>query len=143
MEGGRDCALSVANRLGAKNVDWDYKHVRFIWSGITEIEIHYRVEVLLNLWKNWKLQRWFKKHHDLMFEEKEGLISPTIIFNLFYILLHIYRQFLYEGIGLRQMMDYYFLLSTNEITVKDKALVKDAIKSFGMLKFAQGVMSNA
>ena len=60
-------ALEFAESLGQKNVEWDYKHLHLkLWDD-TEVEMHYHVEVLLNLWKNSKLQKWFAKHRDAIF----------------------------------------------------------------------------
>ena len=57
---------------------------------------------------------------------------------MFYILLHIYRHFLYEGVGMRQLLDYYFVLLHTERT--DNTVVIKALKQFGMWKFARGMM---
>ena len=56
--------------------------------------MHYVPEVLLNLRKNKRLQKWFEAHKEEMYAESNGLVTPTIRFNLFYNLLHIYRHFL-------------------------------------------------
>lgn len=66
-------------------------------------------------------------------------MTPSLEFNLFYILLHIYRHFLYEGVGLRQLMDYFFVLKAVSPET-DTRWSKDAIESFGMKRFARGVM---
>ena len=140
---GREKAIEFADSIGQENAEWDYKHLHLKMFKDTEVEVHYRVEVLLNLWKNRKLQKWFKKHEEDMFSQQGGLITPTIEFNLFYILLHIYRHFLYEGVGLRQLLDYFFVLQeyekSEECRVKSEELV-DLLRQFGMLRFAQGVM---
>ena len=125
--------------------DWDYKHLHLDVFKDTEVEVHYRVEVLLSLWKNRKLQRWFKEHEELLFSQNGDLITPTIEFNRFYILLHIYRHFLYEGVGLRQLLDYYFVLKrpTPGPSLKggeSQIELAKLLKTFGMWKFARGVM---
>ena len=125
--------------------DWDYKHLHLDVFKDTEVEVHYRVEVLLNLWKNRKLQRWFKEHEELLFSQNGDLITPTIEFNRFYILLHIYRHFLYEGVGLRQLLDYNFVLRrpTPDPSLKggeSQTELAKLLKTFGMWKFARGVM---
>lgn len=111
----------------------------------TEVEIHYHVEVLLNLWKNRKLQKWFKKHQDVIlcsrFKVQGGdVVTPTVEFNVFYILLHIYRHFLYEGVGLRQIVDFHMVLRM----VHDSRLIVndyvEAVHEFGMVKFSKGLM---
>ena len=129
--------------------DWDYKHLHLDVFRDTEVEVHYRVEVLLNLWKNRKLQKWFAAHTEEIFgltdsaevtDKTDGatFVTPTVEFNRFYILLHIYRHFLYEGVGLRQLLDYYFVLLHTECT--DNTYAIKALKQFGMWKFARGVM---
>lgn len=61
---GREKAIEYARSLGQKDIDWDYKHLHLkLWDD-TEVEMHYHVEVLLNLWNNRKLQKWFQKHQD-------------------------------------------------------------------------------
>lgn len=136
--------------------DWDYKHLHLDVFKDTEVEVHYRVEVLLSLWKNRKLQRWFKEHEELLFSQNGDLITPTIEFNRFYILLHIYRHFLYEGVGLRQLLDYYFVLKsltpspipadapTRSLSPKGEGSsligLTKLLRQFGMWKFARGVM---
>lgn len=146
---GRERALRFAHDCGMRNVDWDYKHLHLdVWTD-TEVEVHYRVEVLLNLWKNRKLQKWFAAHTEEIFgltdsakvtDKTDGatFVTPTVEFNRFYILLHIYRHFLYEGVGLRQLLDYYFVLLHTDCT--DDTDVIKALKQFGMWKFARGVM---
>lgn len=156
---GREKAIQLAHEFGQEHVEWDYKHLHLdIWKD-TEVEMHYRVEVLLNLWKNCKLQRWFNDNVNLNanrplltppVEGEEGrLVTPSVSFNLFYILLHIYRHFLYEGVGMRQLMDYYFVLKSltpnpspkSEGSLKGKKNdIQNVLKEFGMWKFARGVM---
>lgn len=150
-----DCGLEKALRkvesLGFRAESWDYKHAHLdIWDDVA-VEMHYRVEVLLNLWKNRKLQKWFKAHTEGIFGHTENtenteIATPTVEFNVFYILLHIYRHFLYEGVGMRQLMDYYFVLVKvrgEKLKVRDSSEYNDsvyAIREFGMERFARGVM---
>lgn len=138
-------ALEYAESLGQKDVEWDYKHLHLkVWDD-TEVEMHYHVEVLLNLWKNRKLQKWFAAHEEQLYNHTDctdttDLITPTAEFNVFYILLHIYRHFLYEGVGLRQIVDYYMVLRM----VHDSRLMVneyvETVREFGMEKFAMGLM---
>lgn len=156
---GREKTMNTVEGVGLKVSDWDYKHAHIRMWNDTEVELHYRVEVLLNLWKNKKLQRWFDVHAEEMFghteitettERSDGhikgrtesteMVTPTVEFNVFYILLHIYRHFLYEGIGLRQIVDYYMVLRTvhdSRLMVNDYV---DAVRELRMMKFAKGLM---
>ena len=142
---GLEKALAFAQSLGQKDISWDYKHLHLeLWEE-TEVEMHYHVEVLFNLRKNKRLQRWFDNELDELYElnPDTGFVTPSVRFNVFYILLHIYRHFLYEGVGLRQIIDYYFVLkklSTAPIPKDEDSHYLQAIEQFGMQKFAGGLM---
>lgn len=140
---GREKATAYAKSLGQKDIDWDYKHLHLIVWDDTEVEMHYRVEVLLNLWKNRKLQKWFKNHKEQLFDKHNVFVTPTKEFNVFYILLHIYRHFLYEGVGLRQIVDYFMVLkhiNLDENFDVNESYAYNAVCEFGMEKFAKGLM---
>lgn len=139
---GREKAIEYARSLQG-DVDWDYKHLHLQVFTDTEVEMHYVSEVFLNLWKNRKLQKWFKEHQDGMFVPQGDFVTPSVEFNLFYILLHTYRHFLYEGVGLRQLMDYYFILreaQTKDFKGSEVSEFQSLIKRFGMMRFTKGVM---
>lgn len=137
---GREKAMEYARSIGQEHIDWDYKHLHLKIFTDADVEMHYRPEVLLNLQKNKRLQRWFRsdENQKQIFQHEGKLVSPSAEFDLFYILLHIYRHFLYEGVGLRQLLDYYFVLKTASGEYRSKALL--AIEKFGMDRFAKGIM---
>ena len=133
-------ALEFAHSMGQNSVEWDYKHLHLnVWDD-TEVEMHHRVEVLLNLWKNRRLQKWFKTNTALLFCHDYDITTPTLVFNVFYILLHIYRHFLYEGVGLRQIVDYYFVLRSVNLEKQSVGYALDTVSNFGIDKFAGGLM---
>lgn len=53
-------------------------------------------------------------------------------------LIHIYRHFLEEGIGLRQLLDYHYVLKA--LPESDRAAVCCDLETLGFKKFAAGVM---
>lgn len=142
---GREKAIEYARSIQGE-VDWDYKHLHLNVFDDTAVEMHYVPEVFLNLRKNRKLQKWFKESEvaSSMFRESGDMVCPSVEFNLFYILLHTYRHFLYEGVGMRQLMDYFFVLQTNgskgKEGIESKERVLTVIKQFGMARFVKGVM---
>lgn len=83
---GRERAIEYAHSLGDSNPQWDYKHLHLKRFKGTEVEMHYVPEVLMNLCKNKRLQKWFEVHKEEMFAKSGGLVTPSIRFNLFYIL---------------------------------------------------------
>ena len=140
---GREKAIKLVRNLGEHDLEWDYVHVKLFMMEDVEIELHYRVECLSNLICNHQLQAWFKRNKCLMYENCGNLIIPSLQFNLFYLLLHIYRHFLHEGVGLRQLMDYYFVLvkaNGNFGQYANGESIRDILGSVGMLKFSSGIM---
>lgn len=95
-----------------------YYHVESRTAHGPLIELHYRPSYLNCLWRNARLQRWFdlerdKANNARLMSCKKGPIAlpiPSDYFNAVYLLLHIYKHLFEEGIGLRQILDYYFML---------------------------------
>ena len=146
VDASREEVIRYAQSLGDSYPNWDYKHLHLRIFNDVEVEVHYVPEVFLNLWKNHRLQRWFKDHKSWIFSsvnQTTGLISPSLEFNVFYVLLHIYRHFLYEGVGLRQLMDFYLVLkeysSYSQASASRQEIV-DTIEQIGMMRFAKGMM---
>jgi len=140
---GRKIAIKLVRKIGQQDLEWDYKHVRLSMMGNLEVELHYRVEFISNLICNHKLQKWFKRNENLMYQDFGNIVIPSMQFNLFYLLLHIYRHFLHEGVGIRQLMDYYFVLvkaNGNFVQYTSGESINDILKSMKMLKFASGIM---
>lgn len=136
-------AIEYAKSLGQEKVHWDYKHLHLkIWKD-TAVEFHYHPEIMLNPIKNRRLQSFFKQNEELLFHEDGELVTPNVTMNLFYVLLHIYRHFHGSGIGLRQLIDYYFVLRTangNYGSYCHHESINALLERFGMLRFARGVM---
>ena len=81
------------------------------------IEVHYRPSYMRAPWYNKRLQKWFVDNEEAQFSNEislpddAGYINiPTPKFNLVFQLSHLYNHYFTEGIGLRQFVDYYFVL---------------------------------
>ena len=112
----------------------------------TEVEIHYRPFIMRNPFKNRKLQRFFAMEGEQCFENKIALPNgvgeiavPTTTFNLVHQMVHIYHHLFTEGIGLRQLLDYYFLLRSVE-SVGNVKVSKNCIHSLGLDRFASALL---
>ncbi|MFA4045652.1 hypothetical protein HPS54_09410 [Prevotella sp. PCHR] len=110
------------------------------------VEVHYRPSFQFNMFHNMRIQRFFRKTADIQFSNRvelpEGagqVYVPTPFFNLIFQMSHIANHFFHEGIGLRQLMDYFFLLRQN-ISADDRAEFARLFKRFGMYNFASAVM---
>ena len=86
----------------------NYHHVHYHLFGDAEVEVHIYPGYLHNPLSNKRLHRFFETHSPTESE------TPSKAFNLVYILLHIYNHLLGHGVGLRQVMDYYFVLKTQD-----------------------------
>ena len=85
---------------------------------------------------NRKVQRWIREGKDVLmshFDEKMTFGYPTIAFNLVFSLIHIYRHVFFEGIGLRQLTDYYYILSHSSLEETNMAMA--TLQDFGLSKF--------
>ena len=93
-----------------------YHHIEFPSYKGVEVEVHYRPSFLLCFWHNRKLQKYYERvkeeqfSHRVMLGEQGEIAIPTAEFNLIFQLTHIYSHLMNEGIGLRQLLDYYFVL---------------------------------
>lgn len=92
-----------------------YHHIDIPDINCTPVEAHYRPQFLFSYWHNKHLQEYFNKHSDEQFNNKvkfgdKEISVPTPEFNIVFQLSHIYNHLFHEGIGLRQMTDYYYVL---------------------------------
>ena len=93
-----------------------YHHIEFPSYKGVEVEVHYRPSFLLCFWHNRKLQKYYERvkeeqfSHRVMLGEQGEIAIPIVEFNLIFQLTHIYAHLMNEGIGLRQLLDYYYVL---------------------------------
>ena len=135
-----------------------YHHIDFPEINGIPVEVHYRPCYLQNPLHNFRLQKYFRQSAEEQFLHK-GRIGdtevaiPTTRFNVVHQLVHIYNHLFQEGIGLRQIVDYYFViekwymertestfLSTVGLQVTDKAALQDELKHLGLWDFAGAMM---
>ena len=93
-----------------------YHHIEFPSYKGVEVEVHYRPSFLLCFWHNRKLQKYYERvkeeqfSHRVMLGEQGEIAIPMVEFNLIFQLTHIFSHLMNEGIGLRQLVDYYYVL---------------------------------
>lgn len=121
-----------------------YHHTTFPIYNDVEVEVHWRPSWRSSPIYNIRLQHWFKEQVKYQFdniEPESGIHVPTWDFNVVYQLQHMYRHLLEEGLGLRQVMDYYYLLfsAKDEGTCK-KENVRKTLRHLGLLEFAGAMM---
>ena len=115
VEGGDKRVISFVRSISPHEKAC-YHHIEFPSYKGVEVEVHYRPSFLLCFRHNRKLQKYYERvkeeqfSHRVMLGEQGEIAIPTVEFNLIFQLTHIYAHLMNEGIGLRQLLDYYFVV---------------------------------
>lgn len=97
-----------------------YHHIGFPEYNGVEVEVHFRPSFLFCSRHNRCLQGYYERVMDEQFAHKvklggQGEVAvPKAEFNLIFQLTHIFSHLMNEGIGLRQLLDYFFLLKNTD-----------------------------
>ena len=122
-----------------------YHHIELSYLN-TPVEIHFFPSFMGNIWHEYKLRRFFNKckadqfkRFSVLPDNLGKIYTLTDSFNRVFQMSHLMHHFFFEGIGLRQMIDYYYLLCRN-FTEDERKETVCVLKETGMYKFAAGVM---
>ena len=125
--------------------DIRFHHLETTMDGVP-VELHFFPCSMNNLLYHARLQKWFKRNADLQCSNVVSLPDgigeiaiPTTAFNVVYQLTHLYHHFFDEGIGMRQIIDYYYVVNNDELLVIRDTLQRE-LKHLGLWKFAGAVM---
>ena len=125
--------------------DIRFHHLETTMDGVP-VELHFFPCSMNNPFYHAKLQKWFKRNVDLQCSNVVSLPDcigeiaiPTTAFNVIYQLTHLYHHFFDEGIGMRQIIDYYYVVNNDELLVIRNTLQRE-LKHLGLWKFARAVM---
>lgn len=122
-----------------------YHHIELSYFK-TPVEVHFFPSFMGNLWHEFRLRRFFTQCREKQFNmhtalpDDMGMICTlTDDFNRVFQMSHLMHHFFFEGIGLRQMVDYYYLLR-HGFTEEERKKTIRLFKNTGMYKFASAVM---
>ena len=111
------------------------------------VELHFFPCSMNNPIYHARLQKWFKRNADLQCSNVVSLPDgigeiaiPTTAFNVVYQLTHLYHHFFDEGIGMRQIIDYYYVVSMLNVNCEMLTWLPKDLKHLGLWKFAGAVM---
>ena len=163
---GMEKAMAYVRKKYGK-VEYDYINAHVPMFDDVEVEMHWRVGAMTNLFMNRRLQRWLEREEtkemilggkadlkpsETTLKPETTITVPTLEFNAFYLMLHCYNHVFSSGLGLRQLMDYYFLLrnlnldlnlnnrKTTTGTTEDNFNLNQLFREFGMERFVGAVM---
>ena len=145
VNASREYLTEYAKRHFNLEDDIRFHHLETTMDGVP-VELHFFPCSMNNPLYNARLQKWFKRNADLqcsnVFSLPDGIgeiAIPTTAFNVIYQLTHLYHHFFDEGIGMRQIIDYYYVVNNDELLVIRDTLQKE-LKHLGLWKFAGAVM---
>lgn len=117
----RHIALSLTEGDGS-SLQESLNHIGLTVHGVS-VELHSTPALLNSPLHNSRLQRWLKRNADLQCSNRIALPNnagevavPTVSFNIIYQLCHLFHHCFYEGVGLRQIVDYYFVLKNTDFS---------------------------
>lgn len=109
------------------------------------VEVHFRPSWMNNPFTNHKLQQYFQSEfarqalNTTAIGDDCMVSTPTLDFNRIFILVHIYRHLFSEGVGLRQLLDYYYVLH-KVFSEEERVSTLHVLKQLKMLRFTAGIM---
>lgn len=121
-----------------------YHHIDYPQIDGVHIEIHFTPSWMNSYFTNKRLQQFFNESKERLFSLcdngiDDNIPTTSLPFDRVYILVHIYRHLFHEGMGLRQLMDYYFVL-TQGFTETERAETVKLLRSLKMYRFTGAIM---
>ena len=130
------------------DIEQTFKHIKFPVFDDVDVDVHTTPLKLYHPAHKRALKKWIAVHKVKQFSNRIQLSNvdvsvnvPTARFNVVYQMGHILIHLLDEGIGLRHIVDYYYVLQTlGEMSDAEKHEIAREWRKFGMLRLASGVM---
>ena len=117
IDASRERIMEYAQKKFELGDDIRLQHLETSLDGVP-VELHFFPCSMNNPIYHAKLQKWFRRNADLQCSHIVGLPDgagdiaiPTTAFNVIYQLTHLYHHFFDEGIGMRQIIDYYVVMN--------------------------------
>ena len=145
IDASRERIMEYTQKKFELGDDIRLQHLETSLDGVP-VELHFFPCSMNNPIDHARLQKWFRRNADLQCSYIVGLPDgtgdiaiPTSAFNVVYQLCHLYHHFFDEGIGMRQIIDYYYIVNNDELLVIRDTLQRE-LKHLGLWKFAGAVM---
>lgn len=119
-------------------------HTSHVEKSGVPVEIHLRPSFMSEPCKNRRFQKYFGDINNCReYSDLDGVSIPVMKVDedVIYQMNHLYRHLLDEGVGLRQVVDYYYLLTAwNKKQSRTKEETMKIVSWLGMRKFAGALM---
>ena len=146
IDASRERIMEYAQKKFELGDDIRLQHLETSLDGVP-VELHFFPCSMNNPIYHARLQKWFRRNADLQCSNVVSLPDgigeiaiPTTAFNVVYQLTHLYHHFFDEGIGMRQIIDYYFVASMLNVNCEMLTWLQKDLKHLGLWKFARAVM---
>ena len=146
IDASRERIMEYASKKFELGDDIRLQHLETSLDGVP-VELHFFPCSMNNPIYHARLQKWFRRNADLQCSHIVGLPDgagdiaiPTSAFNVVYQLCHLYHHFFDEGIGMRQIIDYYYVVSMLNVNCEMLTWLPKDLKHLGLWKFAGAVM---
>ena len=117
INASRERIMEYAQKRFELGDDIRLQHLETSLDGVP-VELHFFPCSMNNILYHARLQKWFRRNADLQcshivsLPDGAGDIAiPTSSFNVVYQLTHLYHHFFDEGIGMRQIIDYFLVVN--------------------------------
>ena len=117
IDASRERIMEYAQKKFELGDDIRLQHLETSLDGVP-VELHFFPGIMNNPIYNARLQKWFERNADLQCSNVVSLpdgigeiVIPTTAFNVVYQLTHLYHHFFDEGIGMRQIIDYFLVVN--------------------------------
>jgi hypothetical protein len=117
VNASRERIMEYAQKKFELGDDIRLQHLETSLDGVP-VELHFFPCSMNNPIYHTRLQKWFRRNADLQcshivrLPDGAGDIAiPTTAFNVIYQLTHLYHHFFDEGIGMRQIIDYFLVVN--------------------------------
>lgn len=144
VDGSQQSVMDYVNAR-TPNREFDRKHTHYMKYDDTTVEVHWTPSVSGNPFVDKKLQRFYQNQstsqmtHRVILHNGKTIMAPDAAFQCVHLMLHIQGHFLYEGVGLRQLLDLYFVMLDEEAQ-KAKDQISQRYREFGLMRMARSVM---
>lgn len=141
VDGGRERIIPFVKTVNPNTSHIIKQHADLDIFDDIEVEVHYSPSELFCPIHHHRLQKWFKKQESQVLRYNDGqmnIADPE--FDAVFLLAHIYKHLLVEGIGLRQMMDYFCMLRFARFSIEEQKSIVKTVKYLGMGKLLASVM---
>ena len=117
IDASRERIMEYAQKKFELEDDIRLQHLETSLDGVP-VELHFFPCSMNNPIYHARLQKWFRRNADLQCSNVVSLPDgigeiaiPTTAFNVVYQLTHLYHHFFDEGIGMRQIIDYFLVVN--------------------------------